>query len=376
MSVWSRRKESGNEYLLLTPGPLTTTPGVRFAMMKDMCTWDRDYNGRVEEIRRRLVKLATHDDMTYTSVLLQGSGTYVVEAAMGTFVPRGGKLLVIENGAYGRRMAEIARVLDMPFLVLSFGETEVPTPGAVARALGEHPEVTHVAMVHCETTSGILNEVAPIAEVVKEEGERIFVLDAMSSFCGVPLDVSDLGVDVLLSSSNKCIQGVPGFAFAVARRNILEACGGRARSVSLDLNSQYRQMEDGGGKWRFTSPTHVVNAFLQALDELDAEGGVEARFRRYSENQRVLAGGMRSLGFESIVPPEHQSPVITTFRYPHAGFDFETFHSRVKACGFVLYPGKVARVESFRVGSIGDIRPDDIRELLEAVASTGMCPSG
>lgn len=374
-AMWSRREESGNDYLLLTPGPLTTTPAVRRAMAKDLCTWDRDYNDRVTEIRRRLVALATHDDMNYTSVLLQGSGTYIVESALGTLVPRNGALLIIENGVYGRRMAEIARVLGIPAVVLSFGETEIPTPERVARALADHPEVTHAAMVHCETTSGVLNPVAPVAEVVKEEGDRIFILDAMSSFGGVPLDASDLGVDVLLSSSNKCIQGVPGFAFAIVRRNIIEACRGRARSLALDLYAQYRGMEDGGGKWRFTSPTHVVNAFLQALVELDAEGGVTARFRRYSENQRVLAEGMRRLGFTPIVPPEHQSPVITTFRYPRPDFDFAAFYERIKAHGFVLYPGKVAREASFRVGSIGDIRPDDIRELLDAIASTGMQPA-
>ena len=356
-------------YLLLTPGPLTTTETVKEAMLSDWCTWDEDYNvGIVEEIRTELVRLATARAEDYTAVLLQGSGTYCVEATLGAAVRPDDVLLVAANGAYGRRMGEIARYYGMRYKVLDFGETEPVSAERVGRYLEAHPDVTHVSVVHCETTTGVLNPLADIARTVKSHGKTLIV-DAMSSFGGVPIDVAELGIDFLVSSANKCIQGVPGFGFVIARRSALDSCRGVARSLSLDLYAQWETMETHHGKWRFTSPTHVVRAFRQALDELAAEGGVAARHARYVKNHDTLVAGMSGLGFRTLLPAAVQSPVITSFLYPSAGFDFRLFYEALKQRGFVIYPGKISKADTFRIGSIGDVYPSDFERLVTAIAS-------
>ena len=355
-------------YLLLTPGPLTTTETVKKAMMGDWCTWDDDYNqGIVQNIRARLVRLAASRPDDYTAVLLQGSGTYCVEATLGTAVRPTDHLLIAANGAYGQRMGTIARYYGLPHHVLSFGETSPVSPEAVGRYLDEHPETTHVALVHCETTTGILNPLEAVARTVKERGLTLIV-DAMSSFGGVPLDLSALGVDFLVSSANKCVQGVPGFGFVLARRELLAGCKGVARSLSLDLYDQWHTMEQGCGKSRFTSPTHVVRACLQALVELEEEGGIAARHARYSANHRTLVRGMQRLGFRPLLPEELRSPVITSFLYPRADFDFPGLYRRLKERGFVIYPGKISQADTFRVGTIGDVHPADFERLAAVLA--------
>lgn len=356
-------------YLLLTPGPLTTSESVKEAMLSDWCTWDEDYNvGIVEKIRAELVRLASSKPENYTAVLLQGSGTYCVEATLGATVKEGDRLLVAANGAYGKRMGEIARYYGLDYEMLDFSETEAVSAERLSDYLDTHPGVTHVSVVHCETTTGVLNPLAEIASVVKAHGQTLIV-DAMSSFGGVPVDMEKLGIDFLVSSANKCIQGVPGFGFVIARRAALEACKGVARSLSLDLYAQWETMEKHHGKWRFTSPTHVVRAFKQALDELQAEGGVSARHARYVNNHTRLVEGMRSLGFKTLLPDAIQSPVITSFLYPSAEFDFPCFYRELKARGFVIYPGKISQADTFRIGNIGDVFPADFDRLVAAVAS-------
>lgn len=359
-----------NPYLLLTPGPLSTTPAVREAMLRDWCTWDADYNNLVEGMRRDLVALAIPDEAKraeYTAVPMQGSGTYGVESVIGSVVPEDGRILVLANGAYGRRAAQIARTLHINTAELSYRETERPDAAEAAEFLDENPDVTHVLMIHCETTTGILNDIESVAREVKRRG-KIFIVDAMSSFGGVPIDMAGLGIDFMISSANKCIQGVPGFSFVIARRAELEKCEGRARSVSLDLYDQWKVMEQGHGKWRFTSPTHVVRAFIEALKELCEEGGVAARHKRYAENQRRLAEGMNALGFKPLLREELQSPIITSFLYPDKSFDFKDFYEFMKAEGYVLYPGKISEADTFRVGNIGDVHPKDIEGVLAAAA--------
>lgn len=354
-------------YLLLTPGPLTTTETVKEAMLGDWCTWDDDYNkGVVEVIRQRLVTIAASRPEDYTAVLMQGSGTFCVESALGTLIRKDDKLLVAANGAYGRRMGVIADYYGIDCHVMSFDETETVNPETIDRYLEEHPEVTHVSVVHCETTTGILNPLAEIAAAVKRH-DKILMVDAMSSFGGVPIDMSALGIDVLISSANKCVQGVPGFGFVIVKHSLIEQCEGVARSLSLDLYDQWRTMEKGHGKWRFTSPTHVVRAFMQALDELEAEGGVSARNARYNDNHRALVEGMRSAGFKTLLDDKIQSPIITSFYYPDATFDFNEFYHSLKAKGFVIYPGKISKADTFRIGNIGDVHPDDFIKLVDAV---------
>ncbi|MGR6757847.1 2-aminoethylphosphonate--pyruvate transaminase [Aeromonas veronii] len=360
------------DYLLLTPGPLSTTATVRAAMLQDSCTWDADYNqGVVEPIRRELVRLATGPEYQsdYSAVLLQGSGSYVVESVLGSAIGADECLLVINNGAYGARMGQMARCLGLRHHELDCGETNRPEPAAIEAMLARHPEITHLAMVHCETTTGMLNPLDEVAALCQRRGIRLIV-DAMSSFGGIPIDMGRLGIEFLISSANKCIQGVPGFGFVIARRAALAACAGRARSVSLDLHAQWQTMEQQGGKWRFTSPTHTVLAFAQALRELDEEGGIEARHQRYSENQRTLVAGMAALGFAPLLPEQWQSPIITAFYSPaHPDYRFADFYQRLKAQGFVIYPGKVSQADCFRIGNIGDVTPERVRELLAAMAS-------
>lgn len=360
------------DYLLLTPGPLSTTATVRAAMLQDSCTWDADYNlGVVEPIRRELVRLATGPEYEsdYSAVLLQGSGSYVVESVLGSAIGAEECLLIINNGAYGARMGEMARCLGLRHHELDCGETTRPEPAAIDAMLARHPEITHLAIVHCETTTGMLNPLEEVAELCLRRGIRLIV-DAMSSFGGIPIDMGRLGIEFLISSANKCIQGVPGFGFVIARRAALTACAGRARSVSLDLHAQWQTMEQQGGKWRFTSPTHTVLAFAQALRELDEEGGIAARHQRYSENQRTLVDGMAALGFAPLLPEEWQSPIITAFYSPaHPDYRFADFYQRLKGQGFVIYPGKVSQADCFRIGNIGDVTPERVRALLAAMAS-------
>lgn len=356
-----------NDYLLLTPGPLTTSDTVKQTMLKDWCTWDDEYNlGVVQTIRQQLLELAG-DSEQYTSVLMQGSGTASVESAIGSTIRETDKLLVIANGAYGDRIAEIACYLKIDHQVLNYGETRQPDVKEIDQLLSNDTSITHVAMVHCETTTGILNPIEVIIPMVKSHN-RIFILDAMSSFGGIPLNMAQLGVDVLISSANKCIQGVPGFGFVIARRTLLEQCEGVARSLSLDLYDQWQCMEKNHGKWRFTSPTHTVRAFAKALEELAEEGGIEKRHLRYQENQRRLVEGMEALGFKPLLPHQWHSPIITSFYSPdHEAYQFKEFYSRLKTRGFVIYPGKVSNADCFRIGNIGEVYPEDVSRLLEAM---------
>lgn len=356
-----------NPYLLLTPGPLTTTPAVREAMLKDWCTWDDEYKQLVEKVRDRLVQLATKKPENYTSVLMQGSGTFTVESVVGTVVPDDGKLLVLTNGAYGKRIVTIANTLGVNTVELNSGEVEHPDLNKLDEQLNADPEITHVAVVHVETTTGMINPIQDIGKVVNRHN-KTYIVDAMSSFGGIEMDLDDLGIDYLTSSANKCIQGVPGFGFIIAKTELLKQCKNQARSLSLDLYDQWDTMEKDKGKWRYTSPTHTVHAFYQALLELEEEGGINPRYDRFYDNQRTLVKGMRDLGFETLLIDDYQSPFITSFYYPeNEEFRFQTFYDKLKAKGFVIYPGKVTDAQTFRIGNIGDVHHSDIERLIDAV---------
>jgi 2-aminoethylphosphonate--pyruvate transaminase len=354
-------------YLLLTPGPLSTSETVREAMLQDWCTWDKDYNeGIVTPIRKGLLAIAGVDEKEYTNVLLQGSGTYCVEATIGAAVGPNDKLLILANGAYGKRMAEIARYYHIDHVLVSLHETELITGEVARKALDENPGITHLSMVHSETTTGLLNPIEEVGEVIRNRNIT-FIVDAMSSFGGVPIDMQKIGIDFLVSSANKCIQGVPGFGFVIACKDKLAATKGNARSLSLDIYAQWETMEKGGGKWRFTSPTHVVHAFWQAMQELNEEGGIAARYERYKKNHRTLVDGMRALGYKTLLPDASQGPIITSFYYPSADFSFVSFYEKLKAKGFVIYPGKISDADTFRIGNIGDVYPEDMEALLLAI---------
>jgi 2-aminoethylphosphonate-pyruvate transaminase len=361
--------------LLFTPGPLSTSAAVKQAMLRDLGSRDGEFIAAVREIRFRLVAFAGPGGADYEAVLMQGSGTFAIESVIGSALPRGGRLLVAVNGAYGRRMVQIAERLGIETVALMFEENQPVDAGRVAEALDAGAPFTHAGVVHCETTTGILNPIERIGEVVHRAG-AVFMVDAMSSFGGIPLDAAGCSIDFLVSSSNKCIQGVPGFGFALARRTSLGECEGRARSVSLDLFAQWRGLETDG-QFRFTPPTHAILAFRRALQELHEEGGVAGRCARYCANHAMLMHEMAGMGFVPYLRPEHQTPIITTFRYPaDPRFHFDEFYGALSRRGFVIYPGKLTRENCFRIGTIGNIFPEDIGRLAgairEVLAETGV----
>ncbi len=358
-----------NDYLLLTPGPLSTSPTVRQAMLNDWCTWDDQYNKEiVDVIRHKLVSLATQHN-NYTCVLMQGSGTASVEATIGSALSDQDKLLVIDNGAYGARMAEIAQYLKISCTTMQQKETEEVDLQKFEYLLASDKSITHVAMVHCETTTGMLNPLEKFCKIAKAYN-KVVIVDAMSSFGGIEMDIGELDIDFMISSANKCIQGVPGFGFVIAKESAMQQCQGQARSLSLDLYAQWLCMQENNGKWRFTSPTHTVRAFYQALQELEEEGGINQRQHRYTSNQLVLVKGMRELGFETLLPDNQHSPIITSFYSPDTeDYQFKRFYDQLKQAGFVIYPGKVSNADCFRIGNIGEVYPDDIKRLITAIKS-------
>jgi 2-aminoethylphosphonate-pyruvate transaminase len=356
------------EPYLLTPGPLTTSVGVKRAMLRDWGSRDRDFIELNARVRRRLVELAGGTG-SHVAVPLQGSGTFIVEAMLGTLVPREGKLLVLVNGAYGQRMVRMAAYHRRPVVALETPEDQPNDPDALDRMLAQDREISHVAVVHCETTSGILNPIERVAEVAARHGRRLLI-DAMSAFGALPLDAAQVPFEALAASANKCLEGVPGVGFAIVREAALAAAEGNSPCLSLDLFDQWQAMERTR-QWRFTPPTHVLAAFDQALREHEAEGGTAGRGARYRENRRVLVEGMRALGFETLLPDHLQAPIIVTFRMPaDPRFLFDGFYERLRARGYVIYPGKLTVAPSFRIGCIGRIGPEEMRGALAAIQAT------
>lgn len=353
---------------LLTPGPLTTSYSVKEAMLHDWGSRDKNFIAINQRVRDRLVALAGGEG-THVCVPLQGSGTFVVEATVGTLLPRDAKALILVNGAYGQRIARICDYYERRYSILQTPEDVPNDAAAVDAALTDDSELSHVFVVHCETTSGILNPVADIAEVTVRHGRKLIV-DAMSAFGAIPMDAREVPFDAVVASSNKCIEGVPGVGFAIIRESLLEGCEGNAVSLTLDLYDQWQAMEKNA-QWRFTPPTHVIVAFEQALREHEEEGGVSGRGARYRHNCRVLVDGMRELGFETLLPDELQAPIIVTFHMPaDPSFVFQTFYDYLGERGFVIYPGKLTVADSFRIGCIGRLGEQEMRMALDAVRET------
>ncbi len=351
--------------ILLTPGPLTTSDAVKQAMLRDWGSRDRAFIAMTARVRARLVGLA-HATETHFCVPVQGSGTFAVEATLGTLIAPGGKALICVNGAYGRRMVKICDVIGRAYDVYETAEDRPPDAARIATLLADDPGIGHVVVVHCETTSGILNPIGDVAEVVAAAGRRLIV-DAMSSFGALPLDVGALKAEAVIASANKCLEGAPGLGYAIIEKAALIAAAGNAPSLSLDLHDQHVYMERTG-QWRFTPPTHVLAALDAALDEHAAEGGVAARGARYANNCRVLVDGLRGLGFETFLPDALQAPIIVTVRMPgDPKFDFQRLYDRLAEQGIVLYPGAVTQEKSFRIGCIGQVFEEDMRRALAAI---------
>lgn len=354
-----------SHYKLLTPGPLTTTTTVKEEMLVDRCTWDQDYKQITQKIRSQLLGFAHATEDEYTTVLMQGSGTFAVESVMTTAISQDDKALIITNGAYGERIVKIADYTGLNYVTYNVAYDQYPDEAVIRTILEANQDITHLVMVHCETTTGIVNPLDMIAKLASTYNKTL-IIDAMSSFGGIDIHVPALGIDYLISSANKCIQGVPGFGFAIVKLEKLLACEGNARSLSLDLYDQWKEM-DKEGKWRFTSPTHVVAAFSKAIDELIEEGGVTARNARYTHNNELLRERLGQLGIYAYIEDEKQSPIITTFLFPSEQFNFEDFYAYVKERGFVIYPGKLTEVDTFRIGNIGEIYEDDVVQLCNVI---------
>ncbi|WP_424832296.1 2-aminoethylphosphonate--pyruvate transaminase [Ruegeria sp.] len=366
---------------LLTPGPLTTSARVKQAMLRDWGSWDGDFRAMTAEMRRRLVALLGEGHEGYDCVPLQGSGTYVVEAMLSSFVPKDGKVLVLCNGAYGKRAAETLNYLGRHSTVIDMGDYRPPRGSQVSAALAADPSITHVLAIHCETSSGILNPLQEIADATAAAGRKLLI-DSMSAFGALPVEPARTPFQALVSSANKCIEGVPGFGFVLAEKSALAGAEGNSHSLSLDVHAQWAAMERTG-QWRFTPPTHVVAAFLEALRAHEAEGGVAGRGARYVKNRDVLVAGMRRLGFETLLQDDWLSPIITTFFCPaDPNFRFATFYELMKERGFILYPGKLTQSESFRIGHIGQVDAtvmqavvDNSAEVLKQMGVQSAAPS-
>ncbi|MCK0151545.1 2-aminoethylphosphonate--pyruvate transaminase [Marivita sp. S6314] len=356
--------ELGEPYLL-TPGPLTTAYSVKQAMLKDWGSWDDDFRAMTRNLRSQLLAMIGDSAADYDCVPIQGSGSYAVEAMLGSFVPRDGKVLVLANGAYGLRAAQTLDYLGRAYQLLDKGDYLPPRGDEVAEILANDTAITHVLAIHCETSSGILNPVEEIADATRAAGRKLLI-DSMSAFGALPLDPGALHCAAFVSSANKCIEGVPGFGFVIARKDEIEASKGNSHSLSLDVHAQWATMEKTG-QWRFTPPTHTVAAFMKALDLHAQEGGVAARGARYTKNRDVMVGGMRDLGFETLLADRWLSPIIVTFFCPaDPNFTFQGFYDAMKARGFIIYPGKLTVVDSFRIGVIGQMDEHVMRRVVDA----------
>ncbi|MDO9283384.1 MAG: 2-aminoethylphosphonate--pyruvate transaminase [Aquabacterium sp.] len=351
--------------ILLTPGPLTTTLRTKLAMLHDWGSWDTDFNGVTAGVRRRLLDIV-HGHDSHVVVPLQGSGTFSVEAAVATLVPRDGHVLVLDNGAYCKRAGKLTQMMGRRVSVVGFDEDASVSPQVLDEQLRADASISHVVLIHCETGAGVENPLAGVAAVCQQHGKGLIV-DAMSSFAALPIDAREVRFDALIAASGKCLEGVPGMGFVFIRQAVLDGCAGNSQSLAMDLHDQYSYMEKTG-QWRFTPPTHVVVALAEAISQFEEEGGQPARLARYADNCRTLIDGMRRLGLRPFLKPEHQAPIIVTFHAPdHPAYDFKRFYAAAKTRGFMLYPGKLTTVETFRVGCIGAIGRQEMQQAVNAV---------
>ena len=351
--------------ILLTPGPLTTTLRTKLAMLRDWGSWDADFVAMTAELRRQLVAVL-HGEDSHVVVPLQGSGTFSVEAAVATLVPRDGHLLVLDNGAYCKRLGKVATLMGRRTSIMSHAEDEAVSADALDAKLRADPSITHVGFIHCETGTGVLNPLQAVSDVCKRHGKGL-IIDAMSSFAALPIDARDVTFDALVAASGKCLEGVPGMGFVFIRGAVLARCENSSHSLAMDLFDQHAYMERTG-QWRFTPPTHVVAALHEALKQFVEEGGQPARLTRYADNCATLIDGMDGLGFKPFLPAALQAPIIVTFHAPAvSNYDFKTFYAAAKQRGFILYPGKLTQVETFRVGCIGAIGRNEMQQAVNAI---------
>lgn len=360
------RRTHMKQRILLTPGPLTTSTAVKQAMQIDIGTRDQEFQDIVQDIRKNLLSLAHADDEKYSCILLQGSGTYGVESVLTSVIRPKDKVLILSNGAYGDRMEQICNIGNIPCEKISFSMIHALPINEIESYIAQE-DITHVAYIHCETTAGVLNDMEAIQKLIKKHN-KISIVDAMSSFGSMEIDVDSLDVDFMITSANKCLHGVPGICIIFAKKDILNSCKGICKSMSLDLYAQYQYMEQFHGSFRYTSPTHVLLALQQALYELNETGGIKERYKRYLTIQKKIRDAMYAQGFETLVDSKEQSPIITTYLYPE-DFDFPAFYAYFKQNGFLLYNGKLPDINAFRIGNIGHIEDKDIQEFIKLLST-------
>ena len=352
--------------ILLTPGPLTTTLRTKLAMLHDWGSWDTDFNAVTAGVRKALLDIV-HGQGTHVVVPLQGSGTFSVEAAVATLVPKDGHVLVLDNGAYCKRAGKLTQMMGRRVSVVGFAEDAPVSAQVLDEHLRSDTSISHVILIHCETGAGVENPLAEVAAVCERHGKGLIV-DAMSSFAALAIDARSVRFDALVAASGKCLEGVPGMGFVFIRQAVLDGCAGNSQSLAMDLHDQHRYMAQTG-QWRFTPPTHVVVALAEAIRQFEEEGGQPARLARYTDNCRTLIDGLAALGLRPFLQPAHQAPIIVTFHAPaHPAYDFKRFYAAAKARGFLLYPGKLTTAETFRVGCIGAIGRQEMQQAVNAVA--------
>jgi 2-aminoethylphosphonate-pyruvate transaminase len=350
---------------LFTPGPLTTTAETKQVMLEDYGSRDTYFINLIAEVRSELLKIAELEKEKYSVVLMQGAGTFGLESLVSSVFDKDDYLLILINGAYGRRFQRMAEIHGVKHLVCEFPENEEITAEKISHLMYQH-SFTHCSIVHCETTTGIINDIESVGELCEQE-DIFFLVDAMSSFGAVPINFDECAISALVSSSNKCIEGVPGFSFTIISNVLLQYAKGKSKTLSLDLYDQWKGLEKDG-QFRFTPPVHAIVAFHKALQLLKDEGGINARSKRYQQNNQILIDGISKLGFELYLNPEYQGYIISSFVYPNQfWFDFKVFYNKLNERGFVIYPGKLSDADCFRIGNIGQIFPEDVKALLSAI---------
>ena len=373
-NIGKKKMKLGKKKYLLTPGPLTTSLKTKQAMLSDVGSWDIDFRNLTKELRLKILDILSQtcsnlklfSKEKFAVVPIQGSGTFSVEAMLGSLVPKNGKALVLSNGSYGKRCYEILRYFRRSVEIIDMGDFLPPDPQLLEKKLEQDPHISHVIVIHCETSSGILNPIKTISKIVKSFN-RSLLIDSMSAFGAIPIDCAEIQFDALVSSANKCIEGVPGFGFVLTKKSVLEKSKNNSHSLSLDLYDQWKYMEEKG-QWRFTPPTHTILGFLSALNQHASEGGVLGRLNRYEANKNILVEGMRDLGFETLLPDKWISPIIVSFLYPaDENFNFEIFYNLMKNQNFIIYPGKLTVADTFRIGCIGQIDNSIMRKVLKAI---------
>ncbi len=373
-NIGKKKMKLGKKKYLLTPGPLTTSLKTKQAMLSDVGSWDIDFRNLTKELRFKILDILSQtcsnlklfSKENFAVVPIQGSGTFSVEAMLGSLVPKNGKALVLSNGSYGKRCYEILRYCKRSVEIIDMGDFLPPDPLLIKKKLNSDLDITNVVLVHCETSSGILNPIKKISQIVKSY-KKSLLIDSMSAFGAIPIDYAEIEFDALVSSANKCIEGVPGFGFVLVKQSVLEKSKYNSHSLSLDLYNQWKYMEETG-QWRFTPPTHTILGFLSALNQHKLEGGVLGRLNRYETNKNILVEGMRDLGFETLLNDKWISPIIVSFLYPaDENFDFEIFYNLMKKQNFIIYPGKLTVADTFRIGCIGQINNNIMKKVLKAV---------